>query len=312
MKPFELSEKITVLVIDDEPVNLKLLVAFLEDNFEVVVSTSGESGLTRAEHVKPDLIILDVSMPGIDGFETCRRLKSNKHTSRIPVIFMTALNALEDKIMGFDAGGVDYITKPIQIKEAVVRIETHLKISKLQEDLRQSEARFRSLSDATFEGIAISRQGRIVESNDLLAKMFGYKTKELVGKDVIELVSPEERDNVTTKISEGYQLSYESTCLRKDGTTFPVEIQTKMYMYKKEEVKVSAIRDITLRKQAEEEVRILRGILPICSFCKKIRDDKGSWEQLEAYISDHSQVLFSHGVCPKCEEKHFGDINKGS
>ncbi len=119
----------TLLVVDDNPTNIGVLVDYLEElGFDIIVARNGEMGLKRAETVNPNLILLDVMMPGIDGFETCRRLKANSLTKHIPIIFMTALDSIEDKVKGFNVGGVDYVTKPIQQEEVLVRITTHLRI----------------------------------------------------------------------------------------------------------------------------------------------------------------------------------------
>jgi PAS domain S-box-containing protein len=179
---------------------------------------------------------------------------------------------------------------------------------KIEEKLRESENKYRSLSDAAFEGIAISRQGIIVEANDCFAKMLGHKTEELLGKNSLEFVAPKEIDNVASKMSSSYEQQYESTFLRKDGSTFLVEIQAKMFSYKGEKVRVSAVRDITQRKQAEEEIKRLRGILPLCSYCKKVRDDKGYWEQVDIYIHKHSEADISHSICPECMKKHYSEV----
>lgn len=126
-----------ILIIDDNPTNLGILFELLDARgFEILTATTGESGLKRAEHVQPDLILLDVMMPGIDGFETCRRLKAQEATRQIPVIFMTALNDTKHKVTGFDAGAVDYVTKPIQAKEVLARIHTHLTMHRLQNELQ--------------------------------------------------------------------------------------------------------------------------------------------------------------------------------
>src|ERR1700691_6104160 len=117
----------TILIVDDVPANLAVAVDYLEANqFHVVVAQDGEEGIERAQLVQPDLILLDVMMPGIDGFETCRRLKMDASTRDIPVIFMTALADTSDKVAGFAAGAVDYISKPFQIEELLARIKTHL------------------------------------------------------------------------------------------------------------------------------------------------------------------------------------------
>ena len=106
----------TILIIDDTPANLGVAVDYLEGkSFTILVAQDGEEGLQRAQLVIPDLILLDVMMPGIDGFETCRRLKKIESTRDIPVIFMTALADTEDKVKAFAAGAVDYVSKPFQV-----------------------------------------------------------------------------------------------------------------------------------------------------------------------------------------------------
>ncbi|MCY7284372.1 MAG: response regulator, partial [Cyanobacteria bacterium CAN_BIN43] len=128
----------TVLIIDDNPDNLSFAVYSLEENgFNVVVAQDGSSGLKRAQDTQPHLILLDVLMPNMDGFETCRRLKLNEETCDIPVIFMSALSDTEDKVKGFEVGAVDYVTKPIQREELLARITTHLRIQALTKQLQQ-------------------------------------------------------------------------------------------------------------------------------------------------------------------------------
>ncbi|MEH2466631.1 hybrid sensor histidine kinase/response regulator [Nostoc sp.] len=126
-----------VLVVDDNPTNLQVLSSFLDQSsFEVWAARSGEKALQRLENDDlPDLILLDVMMPGIDGFETCKQLKSNPRVQDIPVIFMTALSETADKVKGLQLGAVDYITKPFQHEEVLVRIENHLKLRNLTKTL---------------------------------------------------------------------------------------------------------------------------------------------------------------------------------
>lgn len=132
----------SVLIVDDNPTNLRTLLGYLEKSgFDILVATSGERALKQLERIRPDLILLDVLMPGMDGFETCRRLKANDLTRNIPVIFMTALTETIDKIKGFEVGGVDYLTKPLQYQELIARITTHLTIRKLQQQLEVQNAR---------------------------------------------------------------------------------------------------------------------------------------------------------------------------
>lgn len=128
----------TVLLVDDNPTNLGLLFETLaQSELRLLVAEDGEAALEQIQYLKPDIILLDVMMPCMDGFETCRRLKSNPNTQDIPVIFMTALNETVSKVEGLSIGGVDYITKPIQPDEVLARVNVHLKLHDLQTQLKE-------------------------------------------------------------------------------------------------------------------------------------------------------------------------------
>jgi DNA-binding NtrC family response regulator len=130
-------QKDSVLIVDDTPTNLNVLVdLFIDRGFEVFIATDGESALEQLEHARPHVILLDVMMPGMDGFETCARLKENEDLAGIPIIFMTALSDVSDKIRAFEAGAVDYVTKPIQHQEVLARVATQIALRHLHEELR--------------------------------------------------------------------------------------------------------------------------------------------------------------------------------
>jgi DNA-binding response OmpR family regulator len=191
------SEQDAILVVDDQPANLKVLLSFLqEQDYRVYMVDSGQRAMEILPRVRPDLVLLDVMMPGMNGFEICRRIKTDKELAALPVIFMTALDSAEDKVTGFSAGAVDYITKPFQQTEVLARIHTHITLRKREKEL----------------------------------------------------------------------------------------------------------------EEALEEIKTLTGILPICSYCKQIRNDEGYWQQVEEYITQHSEAMFSHGVCPSCYRKEMADL----
>jgi DNA-binding response OmpR family regulator len=128
----------TVLIVDDEPANLDLLFEHLSQaGYKVLVAETGPLALERVELAQPEVILLDVMMPGMDGFETCRRLKQHEDTQAIPIIFMTALTDTADKVKGFAVGGVDYVTKPFHPEEVLARVTAHTTIHTLQKELRQ-------------------------------------------------------------------------------------------------------------------------------------------------------------------------------
>ena len=128
----------TILIVDDTPDNLLVLFSYLEDQgFKVLLAEDGKTGLKIAQAKVPDLILLDVLMPEMDGFETCRQLKEKVDTKEIPVIFLTALSETVNKVKGFKLGGVDYITKPSEQEEVLVRIQTHLNLCQMRQTLAQ-------------------------------------------------------------------------------------------------------------------------------------------------------------------------------
>ncbi len=174
----------SVLLVDDIPTNLSVLLDFLVGaGFEVLVADSGERALLQLTHRRPDIILLDVMMPGLDGFETCRRLKADPPTRDIPVLFMTALTETVDKLAGFAAGAVDYISKPFVPEEVLARLRAHLELQRLRRAVedevrlrREAEEHLRqSLRQAV---IVADDDGRIVfatrRASELLAEYFAH------------------------------------------------------------------------------------------------------------------------------------------
>src|SRR5580700_11494770 len=126
----------TVLIVDDVPANVDVVLGFLnEAGYRVLVSDGGHRALEQLALTVPDIILLDLMMPGLDGIETCLRIKANQHWSQIPVIMMTAADELSKKLAAFAAGAVDFVTKPVQPEEVLARVRTHLHIRELQAQL---------------------------------------------------------------------------------------------------------------------------------------------------------------------------------
>jgi len=119
-----------ILSVDDEPINQAIVEELFSEQFEVALASSGEECLEKIDSIKPELILLDVSMPGIDGYQTCRELKSHKNTRDIPVFFVSARSTMEDKIKGYEAGGYDYITKPFNHAELEIKIDHTIKAAR--------------------------------------------------------------------------------------------------------------------------------------------------------------------------------------
>jgi PleD family two-component response regulator len=192
-----------ILIVDDTPANLRLLSDMLvEQGYKVRLAPNGKLALMGAQAIPPDLILLDVMMPDLSGYEVCQQLKADRRTRDIPIIFISALGATQDKVNAFRAGGVDYVTKPFQAEEVLVRVETHLELRALQKQLAE-------------------------------------RVREL--------------------------------------------------------------------EEAMGQIKALRGLLPICASCKKVRDDQGYWQDVEVYIRNHADVDFSHSICPDCFRELYPD-----
>jgi CheY-like chemotaxis protein/DNA-binding CsgD family transcriptional regulator len=144
----------TVMVVDDVPANVGVVLGFLNDaGFRVLVADSGTRGIEQLELELPDLILLDLMMPDMDGIETCRRIKSREAWKRIPIIMMTAADELAQKLAAFEAGAVDFLTKPIQPEEVQARVQTHLKICDLQAQLETANQHLRQINQQLAEEI---------------------------------------------------------------------------------------------------------------------------------------------------------------
>ncbi len=146
-----------VLIIDDSPVNLMLLHNVLEKhNFRVILAEHGEQGFMIAKKTPPDIILLDVIMPGWDGYETCRRIKQDASLAKIPILFLSALGDTENKVRALQAGGVDYVSKPFQKEELLARVETHIELAHLRQNLEQEVANQTEKIQLLFEALQLS------------------------------------------------------------------------------------------------------------------------------------------------------------
>lgn len=257
-----------ILIVDDTPANLAIGVDHMEANqFQVLVAQDGEEGLERAQLVHPDLILLDVMMPGIDGFETCRRLKENESTRDIPVIFMTALADTADKVAGFAAGGVDYISKPFQIEELLARIETHLALRSAQRQveiqnaqLRASGIRYRRLFETAKDGILLldSESGRVTDVNASVVQMLGYSRDHFLNRKLCDVLPfsaiPACRLGLAA-LQSSQDVKFEHWSLEAQGKSLvDVEFTGNVYQVEGASMVQCNLRDITDRRRAEARI----------------------------------------------------------
>ena len=203
----ELTEKGIILIVDDTPANLGLLFALLADSgFKVLVARDGESAIEKLEYVQPDLILLDVLMGEMDGFETCRRLKAKESTKDIPVIFMTALTETVDKVKGLQIGAVDYITKPLQHEEVLARVNVHLSLRQMTKKLQEQNLRLEeeiterlrkeqkiaeqaALLDIATDAIFVrDLENKILFWNKGAERLYGWQAGEALDKNANQLL----------------------------------------------------------------------------------------------------------------------------
>ncbi|MDB5933342.1 MAG: response regulator receiver modulated diguanylate cyclase [Massilia sp.] len=179
-----------ILIVDDAPASLGALRTMMSSQgYQTFVATSGERALSIAQRVRPDLILLDVVMPGIDGLETCRRLKGHPGTQQIPVIFMSAKSDTDDIVAGFDIGAVDYIGKPLRMAEVCARVRAQLQLRCTGAAQKEQADRLRMIVDAMDEGLmVIEASGRIQYSNPACERYLGYGPDELAGHAIPELL----------------------------------------------------------------------------------------------------------------------------
>jgi PAS domain S-box-containing protein len=283
---------------------------------------------------------------GITGQGTCHALShkrqtpcdSGEHLCPLEIIKQTK-NPVTVEHIHYDGHGnprhVEVHAHPILDEEGNVcrMIEYTLDITKrkrAEEALRKSELKLRSVTESAKDAIiSADTNGIIISCNKASQNLFGYEKQEIIGRPLTVLM-PESfieshkkaiADHVKTGESRVVGQTVELTGLTKGGLEFPLELSLSTWQVGGETYYTGIIRDISKRKQIEEErnqliknlqdslakIKTLSGMLPICASCKKIRDDKGYWNQIETYLRNHSKAEFSHGICPECAQKLYPD-----
>jgi PAS domain S-box-containing protein len=263
-----------ILVIDDTPENLELLSQILaERGYKVRSVTKGSTGLRGAQAAPPDLILLDIKMPQMNGYEVCEHLKADERTHDIPVIFISSAGDVFDKVKAFQVGGVDYITKPFQVEEVLARLDAHLTIRKLQTELQaqnaklQQEIRERAVAEEKFakafrscpNPIAISTiaEGRFLEVNSSFLQLSGYTREEIVGRTIAEIhlqSASEIYDRaVRQSLERGFVRNQEFQFRTKSGEVKTILLSVELIEIAGTRCTLSIMNDITERKRLENE-----------------------------------------------------------
>ncbi|MRI33585.1 hybrid sensor histidine kinase/response regulator [Endozoicomonas sp. OPT23] len=226
-----------ILLVDDNPTNLQVLLQTLSGRgYKLLIAKNGESALRIAHKAKPALVLLDIMMPGMDGYEVCRQLKEDPQSSNITVIFLSALDDTKDKVRGLETGAVDFISKPFQSEEVIARVETQLKIHRLEQALsarnRQLEADKARILESMNEGIfGLDSRGHITFANAAASQMTGWTLDHLTNRGLISLMLGEAGDEARSQhlapiqdtLNQGVSKSVSDALFwTKDGTSFPV------------------------------------------------------------------------------------------
>ncbi|NQT25978.1 response regulator [candidate division KSB1 bacterium] len=231
---------VDILIVEDSPTQAAKLKQMLEnENYKIRIAKNGEEGWDLLEERLPNVVISDVIMPGIDGYELCRRIKHDKKCRHLPVILLTQLSDPKDIIHGLESGADHFITKPYSEDELLSHIQY----------------------------IFVNRELRKNPRADLGIEIFFAGQKHFLTSDRIQILD----------------LLF---------STYEAVLQKNQELEKKNLELQSSI----------EMIKTLRGLIPICSHCKKIRNDEGFWQRLEEYIHENSEAEFTHGLCPDCEK----------
>ncbi len=329
-------KKARILVAEDERIIAKDIQTTLEAlGYEIpeVVSVA-EEVVEKADELRPDLVLMDIQLSGdLDGVEAAARIRGHL---QIPVVFLTAHSedATLDRAKLTEPYG--YLVKPVNERELRITIDMALHKHRAERQLAERERWFvNTLSSLGEAVVATDPQGQIRFMNTLAESITGWHRHEALGQHLdrvlilsgSEQAAPRDTNSLFRQtLHKGFVVDWSSEtwlCPRK-GPRTPIDYIASRIGHDSTDIEgiVVVFRDITPRKQIEQDreglirelrsavnnVRTLRGMLPICASCKKIRDDKGYWEAVETYINKHSDATFSHGVCPDCLHKLCPDF----
>ena len=254
-----IKEKQKILIVDDLPLNISMLRSALHPDYKVYFALNGQDALESVLSDKPDLILLDIVMPGLDGFEVCTHLKSNKETQDIPIIFITAKSDAGDETRGLALGAVDFITKPFNPPVVKARVQTHLNLIHTFAQLKDRERHLRSTLDNAMDAIITTdSKGVTLDFNPAAENLFGYERMYALGKDVAQLIIPPElRLRHSAKMrrvvehfedSNSLKRRFEVTGVNSEGKRINLEVAL-VSTYRESELTFTAfLHDITERR----------------------------------------------------------------
>ena len=329
-----------ILVVDDEVIiSMQIEERLNSMGYDVVGrATSGREAVDKSRELNPDLVLMDIVMPGeMDGIEASRVIKDE---SEIPVVFLTAYADDENIMRAKTTEPFGYLIKPFQEREIKAAIEVALYNKHVGAKIRQSEQKYHTIMEAANDPILIIdfESQDILEVNRKAEELFGIDYDRFIGINVLQLFPDGKvRENIKTIKSiskdrakdrakdktkdktKDKDVVFENIfILNGNGDEVLVEVSACTTTLVDKAVIIAILRDVTKRELDDWERRLLgelkttlkkakrlSGIIPICAACKKIRDEKNKWIQLEVYIRDNSEADFSHGICPECRDEYF-------
>lgn len=255
----------TILIVDDSPTNLEVLFKTLDaSDYRILAARSGDMALEIVKQELPTLVLLDIMMPGMDGFEVCRRIKADPDMQRCAVIFLSALGDTDAKVRGFQLGGVDYIAKPFQAEEVVARVATHVRIQQLERELEQRnealESEFQRILATMAEGVyGLDATGAISYMNQAATQLTGFNEVDVRGRNVFDLHFQHVDDSAWLHeqpwqaLSRGLTIRADNLIIaRADASCFAAEIcVTPSFLNGEFLGGVLVFRDISKRVKAE-------------------------------------------------------------
>jgi diguanylate cyclase (GGDEF)-like protein/PAS domain S-box-containing protein len=305
MNPMEICEErlrsASVLIVDDTPANIGVLRGVLAtEGYQLYAATSGELALKIALQTRPDLILLDVMMPGIGGIETCRQLKANPETSDIPVIFITAKTDMQDIMEGFEVGGADYISKPIRHEEVCARVRTQLQVRLALQALNEQAERFRAIVNNMDEGLLIlDPNGTVQFANpaahyqlvDASTSLNGMTLDQLLVQPHADLYREYFRTEwvASTHASEMRHGPREVLMRRHDGMTLARDLSISP-IFLKRPLFIALLHDISEHKDTENELLRIARIDPLTNIANRRHFDARLGEEWQRAQRGDSQV----------------------
>ena len=277
LEPVVFTEKAMILVVDDTPDNLTLMSGLLKDNYRVKIANNGERALKIAQsETPPDLILLDIMMPDMDGYEVCRRLKADTSTRDIPIIFLTAKTEVLDETLGFELGASDYITKPISPPIVLARVETHLAIKRVQDFLKDknafltSEVNKRTAEIMAIQDVTINAMASLAETRDNETGNHIRRTQRYV-KVLAEKVRFNPRYAHFLNDDKTIELLYKSAPLHDIGKVgIPDRILLKPGRFEPEEFEIMKTHTTLGRDAILQAEKDLGAEMPFLKYAKEI------------------------------------------